>query len=81
MLTPYNFFVITSLMLDGKRILFNDSFTSTKLKKLLGIMPSRMRRNNIPLSWLCENIPQCETVAKGARMFMLLFIDTFLCQI
>ena len=81
MLTPYNFFVITSLMLDGKRILFNDSFTSTKLKKLLGIMPSRMRRNNIPLSWLCENIPQCETVAKGARMFMLLFIDTFLRQI
>ena len=81
MLTPYNFFVITSLMLDGKRILFNDSFTSTKLKKLLGIMPSRMRRNNIPLSWLCENIPQCETVAKGARMFMLLFIDTFLHQI
>ena len=80
-MTPYNFFVITSLMLDGKRILFNDSFTSTKLKKLLGIMPSRMRRNNIPLSWLCENIPQCETVAKGARMFMLLFIDTFLCQI
>ena len=81
MLTPYNFFVITSLMLDGKRILFNDSFTSTKLKKLLGIMPSRMRRNNIPLSWLCENIPQCETVAKGARMFMLLFIETFLRQI
>ena len=81
MLTPYNFSVITSLMLDGKRILFNDSFTSTKLKKLLGIMPSRMRRNNIPLSWLCENIPQCETVAKGARMFMLLFIDTFLRQI
>ena len=68
-------------MLDGKRILFNDSFTSTKLKKLLGIMPSRMRRNNIPLSWLCENIPQCETVAKGARMFMLLFIETFLRQI
>ena len=57
MLTPYNFFVITSLMLDGKRILFNDSFTSTELKKLLGIMPSRMRRNNIPLSWLCGNIP------------------------
>ena len=42
-------------------------------------MPSRMRSNNIPLSWLCENIPQCETIAKGARMFMLLFIGTFLC--
>ena len=77
MLTPYNFSVITSLMLDGKRILFNDSFTSTELKKLLGIMPSRMRSNNIPLPWLCENIPQCEIVAKGARMFVLLFIGTF----
>ena len=31
------------------------------------------------MSWLCENIPQCETVAKGARMFILLFIGTFLC--
>ena len=79
-MTSYNYSVITGLMLDGKRILFNDSFTSTELKKLLGIMPSRMRSNNIPLSWLCENIPQCETVAKGARMFMLLFIRTFLCS-
>ena len=42
-------------------------------------MPSKMRGNNIPLSWLCENIPQCETIAKSARMFMLLFIGTFLC--
>ena len=32
------------------------------------------------LSWLCESIPQCETVAKGARMFMPLFIGTFLCS-
>ena len=80
MLTPYDFSVIISLRLGGKRILVNDSFTSTELKKLLGVVPSRMR-GNIPLSWLCENIPQCETVAKGARMFMLLFIDTFLRQI
>ena len=38
-----------------------------------------MKSNNIPLSWLCENTPQCETMAKGAHMFMLLFIGTFLC--
>ena len=42
----------------GKRILVNDSFTSIELKKLLGVMPSRMRSNNVPLSWLCESIPQ-----------------------
>ena len=79
MLTPNDFFVISGLRLGGKRIIVNDSLTSTKLKKLLGVMPSRMRSNNIPLSWLCENIPQCETVAKGAHMFMLPFIGTFLC--
>ena len=79
MLTPYDFSIITSLMLGGKRILINDSLTSAELKKLLGVVPSRMKSNNIPLSWLCEKIPQCETVAKGAYMFMLLFIGTFLC--
>jgi len=73
MLTPYDFSVITSLKLGGKRILVHDSL------KLLGVVPSRMKSNNIPLSWLRENIPQCETIAKGARMFMLLFIGTFLC--
>ena len=67
------------MRLGGKRILVNHSLTSTKLKKLLGVMPSRMRSNNVPLSWLCESIPQCEIVVKGARMFMLLFIRTFLC--
>ena len=81
MLTPYDFSVITGLRLGGKRIPVNDSFTSTELKKLLGVVPSRMRSNNIPLSWLYENIPQCETMAKGARMFMLLFIGTFCVQI
>ena len=75
MLTPYDFFVINGLRLGGKRILVNDSLTSTEFKKLLGVVPSRMKSNNIPLSWLCENIPQCETVAKGARMFMFLFIE------
>ena len=74
----YDFFVITGLRLGGKRILVNDSLTSTKLKKLLGVMPSRIGSNNIPLSWLCENIPQCETIAKGAHLFMLLFIGTSL---
>ena len=79
MWTPYDFSVISGLRLGCKRILFNDSLASTELKKLLGVVPSKMRSNNIPLSWLCENIPQCETMAKGARMFMLLFIRTFLC--
>ena len=79
MLTPYDFFVVTALRLGGKRILVNDSLTSTELKKLLDVMPSRMRSNNVPLSWLCESIPYCETVAKDARMFKLLFIGTFLC--
>jgi len=78
MSTPYDFSVIIGLRLDGKRILVKDSFTSTELKKLLGVVPSRMRSNNIPLSWLYENIPQCDIVAKGARMFMLFFIGTFL---
>ena len=79
MLTPYDFSIITGLRLGGKRILVNDSFNSTELKKLLGVVPSKMRSNNIPLSWLYESIPQCETMAKGAHMFMLLFIGTFLC--
>ena len=79
MLTPYDFFVITSLRLGGKRILVNDSLNSTELKKLLSVMPSRMRSNNVPLSWLCESIPQYETMAKGACMFMLLFIGNFSC--
>ena len=79
MLTPHDFYFITSLRLGGERILVNDSLTSTELKKLLGVVPSRMRSNNIPLSWLCDNISQCETMATGACMFMLLFIGTFLC--
>ena len=79
MLTPYDFSVITGLRLGSKRILVNDSLTSIELNKILGVMPSRMRKNNIPLFWLCENIPQCETMAKGARIFKLLFIGTFLC--
>ena len=45
------------LRLGGKRILVNDSLTSTEFKKLLGVMPPRMRNNNVPLSWLCESIP------------------------
>ena len=80
MLTPYNFFVITSLRLGGERIHVNDFLTSTEIKKLLGVVPSRMKSKNVPLSWLCENISQCDTEAKGTRMFMLLFIGTFLCS-
>ena len=65
--------------MGDERILVNDSLTSTELKKLLGVVPSRMRSNNIPLSRLCDNISQRETMAKGACMFMLLIIGTFLC--
>ena len=79
MLTPYNFSVNTSLRLSGKRILVHDSLTLAELKKLLGVVPSRMKSNNVPLSWLYESISQFEIVANGARMFMLLFIGTFLC--
>ena len=79
MLTPYDFSIIIGLRLGGERILVNDPLTLAELKKLLGAVPSRIRSNNIPLSWLCENIPHCETMAKGACMFMLLFTGTFLC--
>ena len=77
MLTPYDFSVITGLRLGGKRILVNDSFTSTELKKLLGVVPSKIKSNKIPLSWLCENIPHCETVAKGARMSCFSLLGPF----
>ena len=61
-------------------MLVNDCPTSlAMISTLLGVVPFRMKSNNIPLSWLCENIPQCEIVAKGARMFILLSIGTFLC--
>ena len=79
MLTPYDFSVITGLRLGGERIHVNDSLTSTEIKKLLGVVPSKMKSKNIPLSWLCKNIPHCNSVAKGARIFMLLFIGNFLC--
>ena len=79
MLTPYDFSIIIGLRLGSKRIIVNDSLTLTPLKKLLGVVSSRMKSNNVPLSWLYESIPQFEIVANGARMFMFLFIRTFLC--
>ena len=79
MLTPYNFFVIMGLKLGGERIHVNDSFTTNEIKKLLGVVPSKMRSKNVTFSWLCENITKCDTVARGTQMFMLLFIGTFLC--
>ena len=57
MLTPYDFSVITGLRFGGEGILVNGFLTSTELKKLLGVVPSRMRSNDIPLSWFCDNIP------------------------
>ena len=79
MLTPYDFSLITSLKLGGERIHINDSLTLNEIKKLLGVMPSKMRSKNVPLLWLCENITKCDTVVRGTRMFVLLFIGTFLC--
>ena len=49
MLTPYDFSIITCLRLGGKRIRVNDSLTSTEIKKLLGVVPSRMKSKNVPL--------------------------------
>ena len=49
-LTPYDYSIITGLKLGGERILVNDSLTSTELNKLLGVVPSRMKSNNITLS-------------------------------
>ena len=77
-LTPYDFFVITGLRLGGERIHVNDPLTPKEIKKLLGIVPSKMKSKNVPLIWLCENIAKCEIVAMGTCMFMLLFIGTFL---
>ena len=79
MFTPYDFSIIIGLRLAGERICVNDLLTSTEIKKLLCIVSSRMKSKNVPLSWLCENISQCDTVAKGTHIFMLLFIRTFLC--
>ncbi|KAL0004483.1 hypothetical protein SO802_012044 [Lithocarpus litseifolius] len=42
-------------------------------------MPSKLKRKNVSLMWLYENIENCKTVATGTCMFMLLFIGTFLC--
>ena len=79
MLTHYDFSVIIGLRLGGERIRVNDFLTSKKIKKLLGVVPSKMRSKYVPLMWLYENIAKCETVAMGTHMFMLLFIGTFLC--
>ena len=46
MLTPYDFSIIIGLRLGGKRILVNDSLTSTKLKKLLGVIDRKSTRLN-----------------------------------
>ena len=79
MLTRYDFFVIIGLRLGGERIRVNDFLTSKEIKKILGVVPSKMRSKYVPLMWLYENIAKCETVAMGTHMFMLLFIGTFLC--
>ena len=79
MLTPYDFSAITGFKLGGERIKVNDSITSTKIKSLLGVMPSKIRSKNVPLMWLYTNIESCKTVATGTCMFMLLFIGTLLC--
>ena len=79
MLTPYDFSIITSFRLGGERIKVNDFLTPKEIKRLLGVVPSKLKSKNVSLMWLYENIESCETVATGTRMFMLLFIGTFLC--
>ena len=79
MLTPYDFSVITNLRLGGERIRVNDFLTPKEIKKLLGVVPSTMKSKNVLLMWLFQHIKGCKTVAMGTRMFMLLFIMTFLC--
>ena len=37
----------------------------------------RLGGNNIPLFWLYKSIPQCETVAKGARMSCFSLLGPF----
>ena len=68
MLTPYDFSIITSLRLGGERIYVNDSLTSTKIKKLLGVVPSRMKSKNVhflgyvrifPNVILWQRVPAC----------------------
>ena len=78
-MTPYDFSVITGLRLDGERIRVNESITPKEIKKLLGVVPSKIRSKNVPLMWLYENIAKCDIVAMGTYMFVLLFIGTFLC--
>ena len=68
MLTPYDFSIITSLRLGGERIYVNDSLTSTKIKKLLGVVPFRMKSKNVhflgyvrifPNVILWQRVPAC----------------------
>ena len=65
--------------MGSDKICVNGCLSLNETKKYLGVMPSKMRSKNVPLSWLCENITKCDTMARGTRMFMLLFIGTFLC--
>ena len=78
-LTPYDFSVITGLRLGGERIKVNDFLTPKEVKRILGVVPSKLKSKNASLMWLYENIKSCETVAKSTCMFMLLFIGTFFC--
>ena len=52
MLTPYDFLAITGLKLGGERIKVNDAITSTEIKSILGVMPSKIRSKNVSLMWL-----------------------------
>ena len=79
MLTPYDFSIITGLRLGDERIMVNNFITSKEIKSLLGVMLSKLKRKNVSLIWLFENIENCKTVAPDTRMFMFLFIGTFLC--
>ena len=56
MLTPYDFSAITGLKLGDERIEGNDSISLVEIRVLLGVMPPRVRRKNMPLMWLYTHI-------------------------
>ena len=66
MLTPYDFLAITGLKLGGERIKVNDAITSTEIKSILGVMPSKIRSKNVSLMWLYTNIENCKKIGRAS---------------
>ena len=47
MLTPYDFSVIIDLRLSGERIKVNDFLTPKEIKRILGVVPSKLKSKNV----------------------------------